>query len=171
MGLRDRTFLALFDRIISHSQIEVSMIVTATTDPAKLIAEIKAHILTQLGSINDGCLVIETNDNSAAPLFYEAVRQMKNQFLYSDVVPVVKINPTFNIVKERITLSLALLALQEALSTFVSATDRDEMKSVLFDQASLVIRNSEPEIIKDSLDREFGTQIVEFFKKADTDEF
>jgi hypothetical protein len=131
------------------------------------VEDIKADV-HQLLIENDqpGYLFIELNekDEESLPLFLQAFVETRQQFIDKDVLPVIKISSS--VTQTGLVLSLFALALQEALNYFCTPHDREEMKEALINTASIIIRNSSPELVTEVIEKEFTKNVVDFLVKT-----
>lgn len=140
--------------------------IVAKNATVKSVEDIETEIIDALASKVDGAdlMVIEVNDDSFLPLFHQAVSNTKQMFLDTGILPVIRVKPVMT--QSNFVLALIALALQEALNQFTLMGNREEWKEALFNNASLVIRNSSPELVMEIITNEFNDQIVEFLAKS-----
>lgn len=142
-------------------EIEVKKVVV------KSVEDIETEIVDALASKADGAdlMVIEVDDESFLPLFHKALSNTKQLFLDTTILPVVRLKPAPAMTQGNLVLALFALALQESLNHFCTPANREEMKEALFNCASLIIRNTDPELVMDVITKEFDDNIVDFLEK------
>jgi hypothetical protein len=131
----------------------------------KSVKDIETEIIDSLASKVDGAdlMVIEVNDEAFLPLFQEALSNTKHFFLDTTILPVIRLKPEVS--QSNLVLALVSLALDEALNCICTPANREECKEALFNHASIVIRNSSPELVMDIVTKEFDDLIIDLLAK------